>query len=352
MKLSALLLAVVAAQEEGEDRWSFYDYSMQADGKVGHAVSGVGTTGQGGHEGNRLYCHSTLDTKHIYRWDVTMNGYFAHFNPVECIGNELFCTIEERAHFGQIIGIRAGCAQMMNHPQVPTAAPQTYLTDRKKDWPNKESMRGATFPDGGTVQIYYGVGGCLALPAQNGYDVHQSTTAGELAIDFAGSLKNNYFSGTNGGYGMNQCLRFQRADGKANLLPFGVSVCRACCTATSNYYATTSVSASTGDGPCNFAPFASSTVVGKPHLTAALFDCTKADLTTCTFTASTGAASDCEICTKEMFPNFSMYLQPHFDYYSNMFQLDQAGAAFCAATFGAAGEPCTPEQARGQIAGG
>ena len=34
MKLSALLLTVVAAQEEGEDRWSFYDYSMQADGKV------------------------------------------------------------------------------------------------------------------------------------------------------------------------------------------------------------------------------------------------------------------------------------------------------------------------------
>lgn len=33
MKLSAVLMAVVAAQE-GDDRWSFYDYSMPADGKV------------------------------------------------------------------------------------------------------------------------------------------------------------------------------------------------------------------------------------------------------------------------------------------------------------------------------
>lgn len=345
MKLSAVLMAVVAAQE-GDDRWSFYDYSMPADGKVGHAVSGIGTTGQGGHEGNRRYCHSTLDTKHIYRWDATMNGYFAHFNPVECIGEELFCTIEERAHFGQIIGIRAGCAQMMNHPQVATAAPITVAAELKNHY-NQEAMRGATF---GAVKIFYGVGGCLALPAQNGYDVHQTSDPVD-PVDFSESLKNNYFSGTNGGYGMNQCLRFQRGDGKANLLPFGVSVCRACCTATASYYAAKSTTGSAADGPCNFAPFASDTNDFQPHLDAALFDCSKADLTTCAFEAGV-TASNCEICTKEMFPNFSMYLQPDFNTYSNMFQLNQAGAAFCAMTFPASGAPCTPIQARGQVAGG
>ena len=231
---------------------------------------------------------------------------------------------------------------MMNHPQVATAAPITVAAELKNH-DNQEAMRGATFPDGGTVKIYYGVGGCLALPAQNGYDVHQATSGGVIDLDWAGSLKNNYFSGTNGGYGMNQCLRFQREDGKANLLPFGVSVCRACCVATASYY----TALSSVDGPCNFAPFASSTVADQPHLTADLFGCTKADLTTCTFTA--GVVSDCEICTKEMFPNFSMHLQPDFDTYSNMFQLDQAGSAFCGTTFALG---CTPEQARGQIAGG
>lgn len=339
MKLSAVLMAVVAAQE-GDDRWSFYDYSMPADGKVGHAVSGIGAAGAGGHEGNRRYCHSTLDTKHIYRWDVTMNGYFAHFNPVECIGEELFCTIEERAHFGQIIGIRAGCAQMMNHPQVATAAPITVAPEKMNHY-NQEAMRGATF---GAVEIFYGVGGCLALPAQNGYDVHQTSNPA-VSTDFSESLKNNYFSGTNGGYGMNQCLRFQRMNGKANLLPFGVSVCRACCVATAAYY----TAVETSDGPCNFAPFTSDTVPNLPHLGASQFGCTKADLTACTFDASTGVASDCEICTMEMFPNFSMHLQPAFDTYSNMFQLDQAGAAFCAMDFATG---CTPEQALGQVAGG
>lgn len=338
MKLSAILLGVVAAQE-GDDRWSFYDYHIPAGGKVGHAVSGIGTAGHGGHEGNRRYCHSTLDTVHIYRWDVTMNGYFAHFNPVECLGEELFCHIEERAHFGQIIGIRAGCAQMMNHPQVSTAASVTVSPELKNHY-NQEAARGATFQQGtnGPVTIFYGIGGCLALPAQNGYDTYHT--------DFQSSMEANYFMGTHGGYGMNQCLRQQRFSAKTPLLPFGVSVCRACCLADNDYFSTNGGNA---QGPCNFWPFGNG--AGKPIITDAMFDCSLEDGTTaCPFDSTTTNASTCRICRKEMFPNFSMFLQPDYDVYTNLFQIDQGSAAFCDMS-----STCTPEFVYGgsqPIAGG
>jgi len=324
MKLSALLVAVVAAED---DRWSFYDYSIPADGKVGHASSGLGTADMGGHEGNRRYCHSTLDTKKIYRWDMSMHGYFGHFNAVECLGEELFCTIEERAHFGQITGIRAGCAQMMNHPQVSTAEPITVVGQEElKNHYNQEAARGQTFNQGGTgIDIFYGVGGCLALPAQNGYDTHHA--------DFRGNLVNNYFSGTNGGYGQNQCLRFQMGDAKAQLLPFGVSVCRACCLATAAFYDINN--AVSVHGPCNFFPIGTG---GVPALLAADFGCTLSAGTACT---SVGTGTDCDVCTKEMFPNFSMYMQPTYGgttTYSNLFQNGQTpNGQFCTASL------CVPE---------
>ena len=34
MKLSAAFLALAAAQDDGSDRWSFYDYDINAGGKV------------------------------------------------------------------------------------------------------------------------------------------------------------------------------------------------------------------------------------------------------------------------------------------------------------------------------
>jgi hypothetical protein len=52
------------------------------------------------------------------------------------------------------------------------------------------------------INIFFGIGGCLALPAQNGYD--------SSSDDFSLRKYNNYFSSTNGGYGNNECLRFQK----------------------------------------------------------------------------------------------------------------------------------------------
>jgi len=258
-----------------------------------------------------------------------MNGYFAHFNPVECLGEELFCHIEERAQFGQIIGIRAGCAQMMNHPQVSTAAPITLFPDLKPHY-NQEAARGAIFQQTtGDVAIYYGIGGCLALPAQNGYDMHHA--------DFRSSLMVNYYMGSHGGYGMNQCLRFQAFSAKANLAPFGVSVCRTCCLAHNDYYDSFGLSTNGGNvnGPCNFWPYGAS---GVPAINAGDFDCFMADGSSCQFDSAAGVASNCQICHREMFPNFSMYLQPDYDVYSNLFEIDQGGAAFCGSGV------CTPEE--------
>jgi len=311
MKLSAAFLALAAAQDDGSDRWSFYDYDINAGGKMGHAVSGIGVSNAGGHEGNRRYCHSTKDTQKIFKWDVSSNGYFAHYNKVECLGDELFCFVEERAHFGQIIGIRAGCAQMMNHPQVPTASYPGTLADQLKNFYAREASEGAGFTQGGnSVSIYYGIGGCLALPAQNG----------EVPLDsgFNSRLQNNYWLQTHSGYGMNQCLRFQTSNPKQQLLPFGVSVCRACCVAHGSAYDATDTNSNgpNGRGPCNFWPYGSG---GSPSYDQTNFVCTKAD-TAVSCSSSNGAGTTCEICNKQMFPNFSMVNQPDFTTYRNLFE--------------------------------
>lgn len=341
MKLSlgflALTVAQDAAKDDGSDRWGYYDYHIPYDGKIGHAVSGI----KGGHEGNRRYCHATLDTQKVYRWDASIHGYFAQFNPVECIGEELFCHIEERAHFGQVIGIRAGCAQMMNHPQVSTAAPMTLKPELKNHY-NQEAARGATFQQTtNPVSIYYGIGGCLALPAQNGYDTYHA--------DWQAAMEKNYFLGTHGGYGQNQCLRFQRNDSKADLLPFGVSVCRACCVATNDYFSNSGSNNGNAEGPCNFWRFGSSSA---PNIddNGTDFNCKAADGTT----ACKISTNDCKICTKQMFPDFSMYYQPYFDTSTNLFK------AFCKTiaeggedSNGAPADICVPENdANQQIIGG
>ena len=90
---------------------------------------------------------------------------------------------------------------MMNHPQVATVAPITLSPENKNHY-NQEAGRGNTFSNGGgSVTIFYGIGGCLALPAQNGPD--------NFASNFRDNMELNYFMGTHGGYGQNQCLRFQ-----------------------------------------------------------------------------------------------------------------------------------------------
>lgn len=315
MKLfGATFLALASAQDDGSDRWSFYDYDINAGGKMGHAVSGIGLTDAGGHEGNRRFCHSTLDTKTIYKWDNSEHGYFGHFNKVECLGEELFCFIEERAHFGQVIGIRAGCAQMMNHPQVGPGAPPgstaggVYLDQLKKTY-IKEASAGATFEQGSnSVNIFYGIGGCLALPAQNGEE--------PLDSGFNTKLTNNYWLPSHSGYGMNQCLRFQESSADVDLLPFGVSVCRACCLAFGSVYDTSDTFGLVGKGPCNFWPKGAA---GKPDsYSASTFECRGIN-SLCT--ADNGDGSDCVKCKKQMFPNFSMLNQPDFSTYQNLFMV-------------------------------
>lgn len=336
MKLSAAFLALAAAQDDGADRWSFYDYDINAGGKMGHAVSGIGLEDSGGHEGNRRFCHATLDTETIYKWDNSENGYFATYNEVECLGEELFCFIEERAHFGQVIGIRAGCAQMMNHPQVPTFKPPGDIGDQLKNFYIKDASYGASFTQGLDsngdpleVNIFYGIGGCLALPAQNG----------EVPLDdtFDNKLKANYWLDTHSGYGMNQCLRFQDGNAKQELLPFGVSVCRACCLAFGSAYDTTDTTGGlVGKGPCNYWPQGANGAPASPGYDSSTFDCEKFN-GSCT--ATNGQGSECAFCTKEMFPNFSMVSQPDFTTYSNLFMTGTN--PFCP------GGTCTPQTVHG-----
>ena len=173
------LISAVSAQN--------YDYNYGDAGRFGSMVVNIpqGGTGsvpatsqnvtpqlsnQSGHGGNRRYCHTTGHQRAIYQWSSSANGgYFAEGrNRMECIGEELYCFIEERAQFGQIIAITAGCEQMMNHPMVDYKD-QVALANRwwsayqqQKDFYNKEAARG----DG--ITTFYGLGGCLAVAAQNG----------------------------------------------------------------------------------------------------------------------------------------------------------------------------------------
>jgi hypothetical protein len=198
-----------------------------------------------GHGGNRRYCHTTRHNRAVYNWTShKFGGYFAEGrNFMECMGEELYCFIEERAHYGQIIGITAGCEQMMNHPSVTIQDQQQLISNTYtqinaiKNNYNQEAARGGANRHG--FFTYYGLGGCLAMPAQNGHhytfdrlrppvrgavgdDQGQereliSTSNHRIGVDSASwrSYKwLNYYRNYHGGYGQNQCLRFpkQRLD--------------------------------------------------------------------------------------------------------------------------------------------
>jgi len=234
---------------------SFYDYyDPNSAGKFGAlqvvtqggAADNYGDEGaspnNSGHGGNKRYCHSTGHNQSIYNWtNNALGGYFKDGrNVVECVGEELYCFIEERAQFGQIIGITAGCEQMMNHPAVTIANQQTGVDiNAVKNNYNQEAARGGTNFHG--LKSFYGIGGCLSMPAQNGHEyVAQASPAQQTGTDSANwttSKWNNYYRFFHGGFGQNQCLRFPkmngstRVDSPGTLLPFGVSVCRACCVA-------------------------------------------------------------------------------------------------------------------------
>lgn len=257
-----------------------------------------------GHGGNRRYCHTTRNNRAVYNWTShKYGGYFAEGrNFMECTGEELYCFIEERAHYGQIIGITAGCEQMMNHPSVTIQDQQALISSSYtqinaiKNNYNQEAARGGANRHG--FFTYYGLGGCLAMPAQNGHHMIKDRERPPARHSF--DLRNpeshrqgvdsdswrsykwlNYYRNFHGGYGQNQCLRFPKQrlqDSEAttvtpgvscgtdsenatvvgqssqdlftgitkcwervnksqvynspgNLLPFGVSVCRACCVA-------------------------------------------------------------------------------------------------------------------------
>ena len=262
-----------------------------------------------GHGGNRRYCHTTRNNRAVYNWTShKYGGYFAEGrNFMECTGEELYCFIEERAHYGQIIGITAGCEQMMNHPSVTIQDQQRLISNSYtqinaiKNNYNQEAARGGANRHG--FFTYYGLGGCLAMPAQNGHHLINDRERPPARNTADGNAENrlwsthrqgvdsdswrsykwmNYYRNFHGGYGQNQCLRFPKqrlrdpdtaptyaafsatgtscgseteiatAQSTANtagtkcfarvpatqvynspgqLLPFGVSVCRACCVA-------------------------------------------------------------------------------------------------------------------------
>jgi len=273
MKLFATVVASAASQ-------GFYDYNLFNSapqpasnyGKFG-TVSG-GATG-GARAGNGLYCHATKDSITIHRWDVSKNGFFAHYNLVECQGEEQYCFMEERSHFGQVIGIRAGCAQMMNHPQIR----RTRITQQSKFNNNREAFRQRSFKNSGdstALVLGYGVGGCMAMHVQN----HDQLSEPVLDDTFDAKVNaNNFFYPS---WYQSQCLRsVARANGQGawhDLLPFGVSVCRACCVA--GEASETDYSDDTGaTAPCNFLPYKqpqldANTKNERPHIPFGYdFDC-------------------------------------------------------------------------------
>ena len=85
-----------------------------------------------GHGRNRRYCHTTGHNRMIYQWNSNQQGgyFYEGRNLMECLGDELYCFIEERAQFGQVLSITAGCEQM--------------------------------------TQSFYGLGGCESYAAQHG----------------------------------------------------------------------------------------------------------------------------------------------------------------------------------------
>merc|ERR1712025_1069863 len=167
----------------------FYDYAADDSGRFGalqvvNAGTGSSFTenqgdgsvgGSRGHGGNKRYCHTTGHGELVYNWTSNTNGgYFAKGrNIVQCIGEELYCFIEERAQFGQIIGISAGCEQMMNHPSVTIQDQQTGSNiNAVKNNYNQEAARGGVTFHG--LNSFYGLGGCLLCPLKT--DTRSLTT--------------------------------------------------------------------------------------------------------------------------------------------------------------------------------
>jgi len=268
----------------------YYDYNFDDAGKFGalqvvvpgsssSAVDNYGAEaihGSNGHGGNKRYCHSTGSGRSVYNWTKNaLGGYFATGrNIVECIGEELYCFIEERAQFGQIIGITAGCEQMMNHPAVTAVDVQNAARSINvvKNNYNNEAARGGL--DNLGLNSFYGIGGCLSMPAQNGHQfVHQNNQhTGTDGANWKKDKWDNYYRYFHGGFGQNQCLRFPKPNGTTssvinapgNLLPFGVSVCRACCIAEFVLDAdVTTATADTADvynNICNYPPASDSVI--------------------------------------------------------------------------------------------
>ncbi|CAG5079005.1 Oidioi.mRNA.OKI2018_I69.PAR.g9144.t1.cds [Oikopleura dioica] len=312
------LAAIFAAPALGQN-YFYSDYglfgSSNNGAKFGSTYTSAENTKQA--QGNGKFCHSTAD-KLIYRWDRSKYGYFSYYNRVECVGEEFYCFIEERAHFGQVYGIKAGCAQMMNHPQV-----KRPTTPALQQWNNREAGRGRGFKNSGdsdTLNVFYGVGGCMAMSAQNQQDHLDSS------VD---TFNNNNYHKQFDWY-QAQCLRLEtNADNskQKDLLPFGVSVCRACCIAGADVE--TDYSAN-NKNPCNFLPYASS---GEPAIpTYGNFDCfVNANQTTACVTNT--AVDDCLICNKEIVPSLEMIS------YSSTAPVSLFTAA---ANHACATSPCTP----------
>lgn len=293
MKFSAALIAAVSAQN--------YDYgdvnrfgSMTVNTQYGSPSTGAGglsqnlfpdISAQTGHGGNRRFCHTTGHQRAVWQWSSSNSGgYFAEGrNRMECIGQELYCFIEERAQFGQIIAITAGCEQMMNHPQVSfrdqvaTVNQWWAAYQQTKNFNNAEAARGNT-----NLNTYYGLGGCLAVAAQNGSraqevkdkDGNSAGFVGTDSFDFDESKENNNFKylghqyepalhALRANFGLNQCLRFPTNGGSrvnsaaaapGELLRFGVSVCRACCIAQFTASNPSNNPAGFTDDLCNYPP--------------------------------------------------------------------------------------------------
>ena len=271
---------------------TFYDYySPDSAGKFGalqvvtdtNSNSGANdnwgdeSAGSSGHGGNKRYCHTTGAGRSVYNWTSNTNGgyYSTGRSIVECIGEELYCFIEERAQFGQIIGITAGCEQMMNHPSVNIQDQQTGSSiNAVKNNYNQEAARGGTTFHG--LTSFYGIGGCLSMPAQNGHEyVRQSNQdTGTDGPAWRDAKWNNYYRYFHGGFGQNQCLRFPKRTSGAtinspgNLLPFGVSVCRACCIAEFMAAAPTDANADSSAvyyHICNYPPAADATIIDRTN---------------------------------------------------------------------------------------
>ena len=112
MKLCGILLASVSGFDDyqyADDAARFGSVgSNQVYGSLGSIADTTqnvspSKNNQGGHGNNRRYCHTTGASRRPHMWTSLNGGYFVEGrNRIECIGEELYCFIEERAQFGQI----------------------------------------------------------------------------------------------------------------------------------------------------------------------------------------------------------------------------------------------------------